>query len=241
MESTEVKAIEEGAEASQEGAKAIQEVAKTAAQYQSTIDTLGTFLGRLLAPAVEISALVADIVRGKRIELAMKLQYKVTALMNERGVTKIRPLPMATAYPLIEAATLEEDDEMADMFAHLVVSFIDADEDGYVPKQFVDTLRRLTPFEAVVLKKMSEAPADAMTESGLMYTASLPHGFPSAPTATDNEIKEPSKSIALALASLQQLGCVEGGMTWGGTTTFTQATVTYYGKAFLAACTHSAK
>ncbi|RVO10998.1 Abi-alpha family protein [Sinorhizobium meliloti] len=230
MENPEAKAIEEVG-------KAVQSVAKTASDYKDLVGDAGGFLGKIFGPAAtEAGMWVRDYLHGRRIELAIRQRDRVEKLLEERGITSIRPLPLAEGIPLIDAATMEEDPGLAEMFSNLIASFVDANRDDYLPRTFIDTLRQMSPFEAVLLRKMVDAPASALSEANMMHTAPLPHGYLDAPTAQDEDIPGPSRSIVLALASLQKLGCVEGGMTWGGFTTFHQARVTEYGHALIDAC-----
>ncbi|MBX5063343.1 Abi-alpha family protein [Rhizobium lentis] len=221
------------------GAKAAEEIAKTAAVYQPTIHDAVAFLQRLIAPVEQGAGLLADYIKGRRLELAIKQEARIRELMRERGVSSIKPMALSTAVPLIEAATLEEDDDMARMFANLIVSHISDSGDGYVPKQFTDTLRQMSPLEAAILKAMGSAPDRAVNESGMMYTASLPHSYLDAPGPKDKDVPEPNRSISLALASLRQSGCIEGALAWGGFTLLSQARVTEYGRAFLDAVSPS--
>ncbi|AHG47905.1 hypothetical protein RLEG12_18750 [Rhizobium leguminosarum bv. trifolii CB782] len=227
--------MHEEAKAAEESAKAIQEVAKTVAAFQPSIHEVGVFFGRLVAPAEQVLGLLADYIKGRRLELAVRQECYIRELMVERGVANIKPMPLSTAVPLIDAATLEEDDELARMFANLIVSHVDGASVGYVPKQFTDTLRQMSPIEAAVLRAMGAAPDGAKNESGMMHTAHLPRGYLEAPSPQDKDIPQPDKLLSIALASLQQSGCIEGAMTWGGYKLLSQARITDYGLAFLAA------
>ncbi|MGO7149017.1 Abi-alpha family protein [Rhizobium ruizarguesonis] len=225
--------MQEETKAFEESAKAVQEVAKAAVAYQSSIDDIGAFFGRLMAPVEQGLGLLADYIKGRRLELAVRQGAYIRELMDERGVSTIKRMPLSTAVPLIDAATLEEDDALARMFANLIVSHVDGTSDGYVPKQFTETLKQMSPLEAAVLKAMGRAPAGAKNESGMMHTANLPNSYLGAPTSTDKDIPGPDKLLSIALASLQQSGCIEGAMSWGGYKLLSQARVTEYGSAFL--------
>ncbi|MBB3460609.1 Abi-alpha family protein [Rhizobium sp. BK377] len=225
--------MEEEAKAIQESAKAVQEVAKTAATYQPSIHELGSFFGRLMTTVEQGSGLIADYIKGRRFELAVKQEARIKALMEERGIKTIRPMPLSTAVPLIDAATLEDNEDIAEMFANLIVSHIHKESDTYVPKQFTETLKQLSPFQAAVLKAMGDAPEKSRNASGMMYTAPLPNHYWDAPKPYDRDVPGPDRNLLVALASLQQVGCIEGSATMGGYRMLTQALVTEFGRAFL--------
>ncbi len=225
--------MDEEARAAQEGAKAIQEVAKAAVAYQPTVDQVGSFFAKLMSPVEQGASLFADYIKGRRLELAITQEARIKALMKERGITTIRYMPLSTAVPLIDAATLEEDDALAQMFANLIVSHIDGNADAYIPKQFTETLRQMSPFEAVVLKAIGNAPHRAMNESGMIYTAPLPNEYWDAELPDDFEKPAAERKLVLALSSLQRAGCIDGGVTWGGYRTVDHVRLTEFGRAFL--------
>ncbi|WP_043620282.1 Abi-alpha family protein [Ensifer sp. ZNC0028] len=225
------------AEALKEASKAVQEVAKTASDYKDLVGDAGGFFGKIFGPAATEAGLwVRDYLHGRRIELAIRQRDRVEQLLNERGITSIRPLPLAEGIPLIDAATLEEDPVLSEMFANLIISFVDADRADYLPRTFIDVLKRMSPFEAIILKKMIDAPASALTESGMMYATRLPDVFLAAPAPQDTNVPDPPSSVVLALASLETLGCIDGAALWDGGTTYRQVRVTDYGRALMTAC-----
>jgi hypothetical protein len=227
----------EEAKAAAEAGKAVQEIAKTADSYEDLVKQFGEFLGRIIGPpAIQASGLIADSIHDRRAILGVKRQARFEEILKERKIRTVRQLPLATAYPLLEYSTLEEDDTLGEMFSNLLVSYVDGDQTVYVPKLFIETLKNLSPVEATLLQKMNSAPENALSESKMMYTAMLPASYMSAPRSDDKDPQEPDSTTMLALSSLQQLGCIEGGMTWGGYTVLVQARVTDYGVAFMAAC-----
>jgi len=230
MENPEAKAIEEVS-------KAVQSVAKTASDYKDLVGDAGGFLGKIFGPAAtEAGMWVRDYLHGRRIELAIRQRDRVEQLLNERGITSIRPLPLAEGIPLIDAATLEEDPGLAEMFSNLIASFIDGSSDDFLPRTFIRTLREMSPFEAILLKKIANAPESATNEAGFMYTELLPEDYLDAPKASDENVQKPTQRVELALASLENLGCVEVGRAMNGNALSGYALLTVYGKPLMSAC-----
>lgn len=230
MENPEAKAIEEVG-------KAVQAAAKTASDYKELVSDAGGFFGRIFGPAATEAGMWArDYLHGRRIELAIRQRDRVEQLLNERGITSIRPLPLAEGIPLIDAATLEEDPGLAEMFSNLIASFLDGRSDDFLPRTFIRTLREMSPYEAILLKKIADAPASAIDDAGLMYTKLLPEDYLDAPKATDENVEKPSQRVELALASLEILGCVEVGRAMNGNALYGYALLTVYGKTLMAAC-----
>lgn len=219
-----------------EEAKAVQELAKTASNYQKSIDKLGRFIAGVIGPVMnETSGLLADAIRYRRMTNAINYQVRIEALIEQRGVTSIRPLPLATAYPLLDAASLEEDATLAEMFANLFVSYVDADREGYLPKLFTETISKLSPYEVRILTAIHKAPASALDESEAMYTLQLPDGYMPAPVPGDQMHDEPKGDLQIALRNLERLGCIDGTWVWSFIS-MRQVKINEYGRAFLSAC-----
>ena len=222
---------------SDEESKAIQEVAKTAAHYKDSATAFGAFFNRVVGhPLQQAGGLVGDTLGIVRIEMALRFMKRVERIMEERGMDgPRRALPLAIAYPLLEAATLEEDETLSEMFAELLVNAI-SDEEAYIPKSFVETIKGMSPIEAAVLRAMADAPAEAKGPVGMMYTKELPHCYLPAPTPQDKGWSDPPANIALALSALISSGCVLPMILMNGGWTTSQCRVSDYGVAFVKAC-----
>jgi hypothetical protein len=221
-----------------EESKAVQEAAKAAVELKSEIRSFGEFMGTIIGhPLRQAGGLIGDGLGILRMEIAFKYQKRVERIMIERGMNgPQRTIPLSVAYPLLEAASLEEDNDMAEMFAQLLVNATNKDFDGYIPKSFVETVRRMSPLEALILRRMVDAPDEAKTDGGFLYTGSLPERYGSRPEPYDNEYVEPVAPVALALASLMTAGCIELMTTIDGSIVHFQGAVTLYGKELIRAC-----
>ncbi|TIX46362.1 MAG: DUF4393 domain-containing protein [Mesorhizobium sp.] len=217
--------------------EAVQEVAKTAARLQPDIRAAGEFIAKVVGhPLTQGGGLIGDVFGIARLEIFLKYEKRVRRIMAERALDEsARPLPLAMAYLLLEAASLEEDEGLSEMLAQLLVNAMDSDIESYIPKSFVETLRNMAPFEALILKRMVEAPPESVADSGHMYTAGLPDNFKAKPNARD-EIQKPPRTVSLALASLETAGCVDIMSTMDGGNLPGEARVTEYGQELIRAC-----
>ncbi|WP_192259326.1 Abi-alpha family protein [Mesorhizobium caraganae] len=220
--------------------EAVQEVAKTVGKLQPGLEAAGKFIAKVVGhPLTQAGGLIGDAFGIARLELFLKYEKRVKRIMAERGTDKFaRPLPLSVAYPLLEAASLEEDDDLSEMLAHLLVNATDADSADYIPRSFVETLRNMAPFEALILKRMVEAPPESLTSSGHMYTAGLPDSLEAAPELTRRaeDITRPSAKVSLALASLETAGCVDIMTTMNGGNLPGMARVKEYGHELIRVC-----
>ena len=109
--------------------KAVQEVAKAAREYRPEVREFGAFVGRVIGrPAEQFGGLVGDVIAGVRLELGLRFKGRVDQLMREQGLDgPTRAAPLAVAFPLLEAATLEDDEDIQELFAQLLVNAVNAD------------------------------------------------------------------------------------------------------------------
>jgi hypothetical protein len=151
--------VKAGAEVIIEVAKAEQETQKT---YQSALELVrraGTFLNGVFGPASqELGLLFGDQMRYWRFKNAVKILEKTQALVEERGLgpEQIRSLGFGEGLLLLEAASLEEDDTVQDMWARLMANAVDSERGTKPEKVYVDLLKSLTGREAVLLELVEQ-------------------------------------------------------------------------------------
>lgn len=146
-----------------EKAKAIQEVAKTTGKAISAAEKAGGFFSRIFGDGVEAKVGVwSDNAVAKRQINAIDLAVNVQAKLDEVGITEIRALPMKVGFPLIEHASLEEEDDLKEMFANLLLSALNPESES-IEKKYVSVLSDMSSKEAILLKFLYE---HKFTENG---------------------------------------------------------------------------
>ena len=144
-------------------ADATKEVAKVTGKAIEALRDTGDFLSRVFGGLVEDSVgLVADRLKFYRMGRAVELAEKTEKLLLERGIQNTRHVPASVAIPLLESATLEDDDRMHDMWARLLSNAMDADA-AKVDRSFVTILSDLTPNDATLLEKAQNISSDLLT------------------------------------------------------------------------------
>jgi hypothetical protein len=105
-------------------------------------------LNRLLGPvADELGGLFADPVRVFRLRSSIRLLEKVKAVCEEAGIEP-RAVAPKTLLPILENASLEDDEDLHDRWANLLAN---AAHRGTIPPAFPEILRQLTGNEAQLL------------------------------------------------------------------------------------------
>lgn len=116
---------------------------------------VGAFTGTLFGGAsVELNEILAETVRSWRFARSLKHREKAMRQMEEAGLDP-RQVPLRTLVPLLENASLEDDEGMVDRYASLLANA--ASPEGSVPPSFPTILRDLEPVQAQMLDSLYDA------------------------------------------------------------------------------------
>lgn len=225
-------------EAISEAAKAAQEVAKTASNAIDAGREMGGFVSRFISGPLEQSiGILEDKLRYVRWERQQRLIKKAEEYSRELGISSPnRPLALKNAVPLMEYATLEEDDNLQDMWVRLLVNGTNDSTGITIERSFIEILGQLSSLEAQILKSIYDIPFEITQHAGIV-TENLPLSARSGEEKDASIYREPSNEVKLALANLVRIGCLKFPTTWGGGEIFTQVNPTLIGKEFVYACT----
>lgn len=94
------------------------------------------------SPGVDLSEMAAEQVRAWRFKREIKFAKKAMQQLDDGGIDAT-PVPMRTLVPLLEGATLEDDEGMSDRWASLLANAASGKRD--VPPSFPSVLRELEP------------------------------------------------------------------------------------------------
>ena len=128
-------------------AKATQEVAKTARTGIEAAQSFGGFLARVFGEPIETAVgMFSD-----RLKF-MRFAARYDEIMNQRGLNSAeQPVPPKIGIPAIESASLEENNELQDLWANLLASAHDPGLNGVVRSAFVDIIKQLEIVDVHVL------------------------------------------------------------------------------------------
>lgn len=222
-----------------ESAKAVQEVAKTAGKAIDLSEKFGTFITRYVDASLTAAfGIFEDKLKYMRWERQIRLMQRANDFLVNEGLNQpTRAIPLKFAVPLLEAASLEDDDYLQDLWAKLIVNSAIETSGVVINRTFIDILERLSPIEAKILNVVYAIPFDDMHHHGA-DTRNLPESANAFPeNSAKNEIVEPAEEVKLALASLDRLGCISIGRSMGGGQLFGMLNPTLLGKRFVEACT----
>lgn len=217
----------------EEEMKAIGEVAKIAGKAIDGATKAGQFIAQYLNGPLDVaSGIIKDKLTYIRWERRVRLMDRATEFLHQRGLeAPTRSVPMSIIVPILQLGSMEEDNELQDLWAQLLVNAADTGSGIVVQPAFIGILQNLSSHDAVILEKIYSFPVEY--ESLALYTSQLPAtvltGKPSAET-------DPPVDVKLSLGNLSRLGLIEGAMFWGGNSNFRYVYQTVLGRAFVKAC-----
>jgi hypothetical protein len=116
-------------------------------------------LNALAGPLVEAGAWIGDLIRRQRVATQIKTLQKTEAMLKAAGLTA-NHVPAKILVPLLEAASLEEDPEMQDVWAALLANAATDGERTVFPS-FTRILGELVKIEAQMLDKLESKRIEA--------------------------------------------------------------------------------
>lgn len=220
----------------EEEAKAVQEVAKTTGKAIDAAREAGGFIARFVSGPLEQGiGIFEDRLRYMRWERQIRLMQRAQDFLRLVGLTApTRPVPLKLLIPIMQCASLEENDDLQDRWAALLVNAANTNFRSEVRRSYVAILEQLTPLDAHVLDVLYSLPFEKSQHDGIV-TAELPR-LARIKEEKENELPLPSEDVVISLSNLARLGCLRPGMTWGGGESFSRVNPTVAGKAFVEAC-----
>ena len=224
--------------ATTETAKAVQEVAKATGKGIDAAREMGGFIANYVRGPIEQGlGIFDDKLRYARWERQQRLMQRAATFLAEQGLKEPpNGVPLKFAVPLLQAATIEDDDDLQDLWAHLLVN-ASVEPEVAQHRVFVNVLENMSSFDAQVLfclQRTSREPHDAI------ITAELPASASVWGENMEQPRTQPSDDVLFSLGNLGRLGLITGLATAGGGTTWVAVHVTILGKRLVDACSGAA-
>ena len=215
--------------------KGTQEAAKTADHALYVGEKFGGFISRIIGGSLEQAAgIFEDKLKYHRWERQIRFMDRVNeVLADRRHPSSSRPVPLNVAIPIFEAASLEEDDDLQDLWARLLANAADADSGSEVRRGFVSILQDFGHMEARLLQVIHDAPP---LGNGVP-TKRLPDEY--LQPGEEEEPGLPPEPVQIGLWNLMRLGCIDSAGTWDSLTGIRRVQITALGKALFNACSAS--
>lgn len=216
-------------------ADAASELAKTTDHALTVTEKFGAFFK---APLMTVARILDNELFYIGSRRAMRLSEKWDRLLQERGLERLRrPLPLNFSVPLLTTAVLEEDEELQDMWARLLINAADMSTDMELRTAYVEILKGMSAFDVRNLYHMARASLESSETRFLpvIETWHLPK-FARLRQPEDRGEGEVSEEVGISLANLSRLGCAAPAYGLGGMALYNLMTVTHLGRAIYRAC-----
>jgi hypothetical protein len=244
-----------------ESAKAVQEVAKTAKAGIEATEKLGGFVSRIIdEPLRNVIGILSDRLRFMRAERQLRLVDRWMEIIDKRNISgELRTISPKLALPIIEAASIEEDDELQDLWINLLTSAVDPNFDGVVRSAFIDIIKQLEAIDVHILTAIYEETVTKnlkyITENSVEARSHFPVKYGIASWEVTNKLQLSREIYEESIDNLMRVRCVApyveefsidtevDGQKYGETVSlvheFQYVRITSLGLNFIRACTDS--
>jgi hypothetical protein len=172
----------------------------------------GRELGHFIrGPVGEVVGMFEDHLKVVRFERQVRLWDRVRNILTEKGMDgPTRKIPLKIALPLLENATLEEDGDLQEVWARLLVNSGDANSGIELRRAFGSVLAEMTARDVQNLAHIELATKfNAESASTGVWTDELPErALPFVNGHPDRHDRNPSPEVEISLSNLDRLGCI---------------------------------
>ena len=197
--------------------------------YTKLLEPFKEFLGKVIGyPLEEVGGIIGDSIRYLRTKNLINLFKKAKTLLE---INKINPqkINLKILSPLLEGASLEEDENLSEKWAALLINAADSVTAKDVKPAFIEILKTLTRIEAKILDDL--------------YIYTQEHRGPVKMEYLINKFGLVKDDYEIIIENLIRLNLCEspssGGTTWNTISIFRdnkEIILTALGKAFITAC-----
>jgi hypothetical protein len=142
-----------------ESAKAAQETAKTVRTGIEATQELGRYVSRITdGPLETVMGILNDKLQFVRWERKLRLAERGREILDRRNIQgPLRIIPYKLAWPIIEHASLEDNDDLQDLWASLIASAVDPQFQGEIRSAYIDIIRQLEVVDVHILNVVFES------------------------------------------------------------------------------------
>jgi hypothetical protein len=109
-------------------------------------------------PVESAVGMLSDRLRFMRWERQLRMVDRCEEIIRRRKIEgETRPVPPKLALPIFENASLEEDDQLQDLWANLLSSALDPNFNGTLRNAFIDIIKQLEIVDAHILSYLYQS------------------------------------------------------------------------------------
>ncbi len=142
----------------EEISRATAEASKFGTKALETTEKLASFIAKVFnEPIRDAVGIIGDRLRFMRWERQVRLADKVNEMLSQRGTTETRAVPLKFALPILENASLEDNDELQDLWAKLLANSMDPNFTTEIRFTFLEIIKSLNPLDIRILHTFYDA------------------------------------------------------------------------------------
>ncbi len=182
----------------EEEAKAAQDVAKAVHQGINTLEKAGGYLSKYIGgPLEQASGILEDQFKYYRWERKIRLLDRANEFLMRRGINNpTLTVPLKIALPLLEAGSIEEDNDIQDIYAQILANAADITFELKIKRTYIDILQNLSGLEIDILRKIYSLNFEEIWSAGV-WTTKLPTTL--LREQPEQENLRPPKDVEIAL------------------------------------------
>jgi len=132
--------------------KVAAEVSKFGTKALDTTDKILKFIAKVFnEPIQETSGILGDRLKFFRWKRQIRIVDKVGEILKKRGVIKTTPIPPKFAIPMLQNASLEDEDNLQDIWIRLISNSMDPEFEGELRFAFIEIIKSLNSLDASIL------------------------------------------------------------------------------------------
>jgi Abortive infection alpha len=117
--------------------------------------------------------LIADKLAYYRLQKAVELQHKVEKKLVAKGIRDRKFVPVSFGLPILEKASVEENETLHDKWANLLSNAMDPSYKGQITRNFVSILADMEPIDVRLLDLIVQEYRKAGPRPSLLFDLSL--------------------------------------------------------------------
>ena len=175
-------------------------------------EAAGDFIGRIVGPPAEqLGGLLADQIGFWRAKNLNRLAEKWFKEVDKRQIPpeRLRALPFGEAFRALEAASIEEEEDVQELWANLLANAADSEQSTRIKRPYIDILKSIGSVEAKFLNILWYAShANSIDQHGIKRL-----GYDDLERASWSSYNEHDKATAIQnLTRLQCIACMPEAM-----------------------------
>lgn len=181
----------------EEASKATAEIAKFLTKALDSGDKFGGFISKMFGyPIEEVVGTIGDKLKCVRVQRLIRMEDEISKLLEERGLSNVRAIPPKFAIPMIENSSMEEDDELQDIWCKLIANGLDPNFDSEIRFAYIDMIRNITSLDAKILNLFYDIKAGKKSEGTLFRILT-------------DEMNCRNQACNISMYNLMRLQCIE--------------------------------